>query len=427
MHIVHVTHRAWPMIGGSERYVQEIARRQVLDGHRVTVVATDAADLAALWDRRSRRVDRHMPDEHQGVRIRRLPTRRLPLGRILFPALRWVTWAVSQLWGRAACPLMRFSPWVPRLRQVLIEESGDLLFAWNITLEGLTAAVVHEARWRGVPWIAIPLLHLGRGRFYTMRHQIDLLREASVVLAQTPGERDFLLTAGFEPDRVRIVSPGVHLDESEEADGDRFREKYGLQGPLVLSLGTLDYDKGTPHLIEAAQRLWQDGRSLTLVLLGPQHESVWRALARLPERQRAFCRYLGLVSEQEKWDAMDAAAVMAMPSRTESFGIVFLEAWACGKPVIGARAGALLDVIRDGVDGLLVDFGDVPALASALDTLLEHPALADELGRRGQEKVRRAYAWEHQYQRLRAIVEGLKDESGPPPGSPGDRPEPTCT
>lgn len=407
MHIVHVTHRAWPLIGGSERYVQEVARRQVLDGHRVTIVATDAADLSALWDRRSRRVDRHMPDEHQGVRIRRLPTRRLPMGRVLFPTLRWVTWAVSQVWGRAAYPLMRFSPWVPRLRQVLIEESGDLLFAWNITLEGLTAAVVEETRWRGAPWVAVPLLHLGRGRFYTMHHQIDLLRGASVVLAQTPGERAFLCNCGLESDQVKIVSPGVHLSESEEADGDRFREKYGLRGPLVLSLGTLDYDKGTPHLIEAAQRLWEDGRRLTLVLLGPQHESVWRALARLPERQRAFCRYLGLVSEQEKWDAMDAAAVMAMPSRTESFGIVFLEAWACGKPVIGARAGALLDVIRDGVDGLLVDFGDVPALAMALARLLQDPALSAELGRRGQEKVRRSYGWEHQYRRLREVVEEL--------------------
>jgi glycosyltransferase involved in cell wall biosynthesis len=275
----------------------------------------------------------------------------------------------------------------------------------------LTAAVVHETRWRGVPWIAVPLLHLGRGRFYTMRHQIDLLRAASVVLAQTPGERQYLLDSGFDPDQVKIVSPGVHLAESARADGDRFREKYGLSGPLVLSLGTLDYDKGTPHLIEAAQRLWRDGRSLTLVLLGPQHESVWRALARLPERERAFCRYLGLVSEQEKWDAMDAAAVMAMPSRTESFGIVFLEAWACGKPVIGARAGALLDVIRDGVDGLLVDFGDVGALASALDRLLKDPALATELGQRGQEKVRRYYGWQHQYGHLREIVEELMARS----------------
>lgn len=407
MHIVHVTHRTWPLIGGSERYVQEIARRQVLDGHRVTVVATDAADLSALWDRRSRRVDRPIPDEHQGVRIRRLPIRRLPMGRIFFPALRWLTWVVSKLWGRAARPLMPFSPWVPRLRQVLIEESGDLLFAWNITLEGLTSAVVGEAHRRDVPWIAVPLLHLGRDRFYTMPHQIDLLREASVILAQTPGEREYLLDSGFLPDRVKIVSPGIERAESAQAVGDRFREKYGLRGSLVLSLGTLDYDKGTPHLIEAAQRLWQKGRSFTLVLLGPQHDSVWRALARLPERQRAFCRYLGVVSEPEKWNAMDAATIMAMPSRTESFGIVFLEAWACGKPVIGARSGALCDVIRDGVDGLLVDFGDVPALAAALDRLMEAPALAAALGRRGQEKVRRSYTWQHQYRRLRAIVEDV--------------------
>ena len=404
MHIVHVTHRAWPAIGGSEQYVQEIARRQVLDGHQATILTTDAADLSALWDRHARTVAPEVGDEHQGVRIRRLPVRHLPLGGVAFPVLRRIIWLLSRCSARAARPLTRFSPWVPGLEEALTEEAGDLLIAWNITLEGLTAAVSGEAGRRRVPWMAVPILHLARPQFYTMSHQLALLKDAQAVLALTPSERAFLLERGFDPAQVHVVSPGVNLADGRGADGARFRRKHGIAGPLVLTLASLCYDKGTSHLLAAGQRLWDEGRDLTLALVGPQQRSARRALARVPEAQRAYVRCLGEVSEQEKWDALQATDVMALPSRTDSFGIVYLEAWALGKPVIGARAGAVPDVIDDGEDGLLVPFGDVTELAEALRVLLDDADLRVKLGRRGQEKVTEKYQWDRQYARLRDIA-----------------------
>ena len=411
MNIVHVTHRAWPVIGGSERYVQEIARRQVLDGHRVTILATDADALPALWDRHGNRVGPGAPTEHQGVRIRRLPVRCLPLGRFSFPALRRLTWLLSRISGWAAQPLAWLSPWVPGLKQALREEPADLLFAWNITLEGLTAAVSRQSQQQGTPWVAVPLLHLGQPRFYTMRHQLDLLRQATRVVAQTVGERVFLLDNRLAPDQVRVVSPGVDSDAALRADGHRFRQKHGVEGPLLVTLGALGYNKGTVHLLAAAQRLWEEGCRLTVVLVGPAERAVQRAVVRLPERQRRYCRCLGQVSEDEKWDVLDAADIVALPSRTESFGIVFLEAWVRGKPVIGARSGAVENVIEDGMDGMLVEFGDVTGLADALRTLLDDSKLAAEMGRRGRVKVLREYTWDQQYSRLRALVDQVMRES----------------
>ena len=410
MHIVHVTHRAWPAIGGSERYVQEMARRQVLDGHRATVLTTDTRDLSALWDRRGRTVGPEVPDEHQGVRIRRLPVRRMLLGSVTFPLLRRVVWLLSRASARAATPLTRLTPWVPGLGQVLAEEAGDLLFAWNITLEGLTAAVAGYARRRGVPWVAVPILHLARPRFYTMPHQLALLREAQAVVTLTPIERAFLLERGFDPNRVHVVSPGVDLVEARQADSPGFGQRHGIAGPVVVTLASLCYDKGTPHLLAAAEQLWDEGCDLTVVLVGPQERSARRALARMPEERRQYVRYLGEVSEAEKWDAVDAANVVALPSRTESFGIVYLEAWARGKPVVGARAGAVPDVIDDSADGLLVPFGDVAELAEALRTLLDDPALRAEMGRRGRDRVERLYKWDHQYARMRSIVDEVLAE-----------------
>jgi glycosyltransferase involved in cell wall biosynthesis len=103
---------------------------------------------------------------------------------------------------------------------------------------------------------------------------------------------------------------------------------------------------------------------------------------------------LGLVSESDKHGLLAASTALLLPSRTDSFGIVFLESWAHGRPVIGARAGGIPGLVSDGEDGLLTPFGDVPALAQAIKQLLTDTDLAAKMGRRGQQKVNEHYTWD---------------------------------
>ena len=94
-----------------------------------------------------------------------------------------------------------------------------------------------------------------------------------------------------------------------------------------------------------------------------------------------------------------------MPSRTDSFGITYLEAWCYGLPVIGARAGGVPDVIDDGQDGVLVEFGDVAALADAISRLLHDRVEAQRLGATGRAKVLRELTWDRIYAQVRAVYE----------------------
>jgi glycosyltransferase involved in cell wall biosynthesis len=87
--------------------------------------------------------------------------------------------------------------------------------------------------------------------------------------------------------------------------------------------------------------------------------------------------------------------MLILPSRTDSFGIVLLEAWAHGKPVIAARAGGIPGVVDDGINGCLVRFGDLQELAGATRLLLEDQSLSQRMGENGREKVRIQYNWEH--------------------------------
>ncbi|MGC8779346.1 MAG: glycosyltransferase family 4 protein, partial [Anaerolineae bacterium] len=145
-------------------------------------------------------------------------------------------------------------------------------------------------------------------------------------------------------------------------------------------------------------------------------------LAGLPPADRARLHVLGQVSETEKRDLLAAADVFAMPSRTDSFGIVYLEAWLYRKPVIGARTWGVMDVIEDGRDGLLVPFGDVPALADAISSLLADAPRRAKMGALGEAKVYRLFTWDAQYARVRDLYEQLAGagRGGGAPHAPRD-------
>jgi glycosyltransferase involved in cell wall biosynthesis len=121
------------------------------------------------------------------------------------------------------------------------------------------------------------------------------------------------------------------------------------------------------------------------------------------------------VDEQTKWDAIDAAAVVCLPSGQESFGRVYLEGWSKGKPVIGCRIPAVSEVVEDGRTGLLVSHGSAPDLARAIGRLLDDPALAARLGERGRTELEARFTWRAVALRTESVYETLLDRP-PVPG-----------
>jgi glycosyltransferase involved in cell wall biosynthesis len=422
MRILHLIQRYWPARGGAETLLGEISERLAAEGHQVTVATTDALDFELFWDpSRHRILERQARQD--GVRILRFPVRHLPVSPLTYPAWRRLLWLLSALRPipvNVLSPLARFTPWVPELWRWLesTDESFDLVAGMTICFEPLLEAGLHFARRRGIPFVAYPLTHLGAGRkpgedllsrFYTMRHQVALVQASDAVVAQTPTERAFYEGRGVTRDRMLVAGPGVNPAEVLGGDGQRFRNRHGLQGHLVVFLSAMSYDKGTVHLVEAIRRLWQSGRQVELALAGAVLDPFRRYLDQLPSADRERIRVLGPVEEEEKHDLLAASDVFVMPSRTDSFGIVYLEAWLYRKPVIGARTWGVNDVIEDGRDGLLVPFGDAPALAEAIAYLLDHPAERGMMGARGERKVYQSHTWEHKYTLVRGLYDQLTD------------------
>jgi glycogen(starch) synthase len=416
MRILHTNAAYWPLVGGAQTYLRAMSGRLARDGHQAVVATTDATGIQSFWDPRRPRLPGG-ESSLDGVRVVRCRVGHLPLSPWSFYLLRRLATDVARLPFDTRPILDRLAPLMPRVPALEATLEGlqpgfDLVHGVNIALEWPLLAGWHYARRHGLPFVATPFVHVGGRavqRFYTMPHQLAALRDADRVIVQTSIEARELARLGVPEARIVRLGMGVDLDQVRGGDGVRFRAQHGIDGPVVTFMGVLTDDKGTVHLLRAMQRLWDGGSEAALVLAGPVVEpsSFERAYAALPEIHRVRIRRMGLVGGQLKQDMLAATEVFALPSRVDSFGIVYLEAWAYGVPVIGCRAGGVPDVIDDGQDGLLVDFRDPAGLAAAIEALLADPDRRQAMGRRGRAKVEAQYTWDGIYDGLLAVYQDV--------------------
>lgn len=409
MRYVLVNHRYFPFVGGSERYVQELAEHLGANCHDVSVVTTVAHDLEYFWDSSRREVDAPPYERLNGVDVFRLPIHHHPANLLLFPASRRMMGEMSRVL-RVTAPfdaVSRRLPVIPRLRAQLTDlNPADVVHGTNLSLEGPAVVARDHARSSGVPFVLTPFIHLGvpgdpiARRYVSMPHQVQLLRDAELIIAMTELERRHIVDMGVQEHKVAVSGVGVTLDEVRGGDGDAFRSKHGIEGFLIASLGAMAADKGTFDTVRAVIELRRRGVDVELALAGPALSGFDRWLATLNNADREGIHVLGFIDAEAKRNLLAAMDALVLPSRTESFGIVYLEAWANMKPVIAAAAGAVMELVENGQNGLLVPFGKPARLAAAIATLTHEPATCMELGRNGFDLTVRRYTWDAVLERL---------------------------
>jgi glycosyltransferase involved in cell wall biosynthesis len=207
---------------------------------------------------------------------------------------------------------------------------------------------------------------------------------------------------------AKIVLQGLGVEPAECTGGDRAsaRRQWGV-APAEVVVGHLannSEEKGTTDLLRAAQRLWRDGLRFHLVLAGPEMPNFRRFWQDFAGRAAVPVRRLGVLSEQQKRDFFAGLDLFALPSRSDSFGLVLAEAWANGLPNLAYRAGGVAEVVRDGQDGLLVRCGDVEALAVALRRLVTDAELRRRLGEAGRARTLREFRWAEKLKLVRDVM-----------------------
>jgi len=224
-----------------------------------------------------------------------------------------------------------------------------------------------------------------------IREETRIAAGVDRIVASSPVERTQLVRCyGAAAARIAVIPCGVDTVLFRPGLREAARSALGLDGaPLVLYVGRIAPVKGLHTLLDAAAMLRDRGRTLRLLIVGGDaDEPVDGHAADLRRRAAALAldgvvRFVGAQPQQTLRAYYVAADVTVLPSYYESFGMVALEAMACGSPVVASRVGGLTTTVRDGVTGCLVPDGDPAALADRIEALLADPATRWRLGREG--------------------------------------------
>ena len=229
-----------------------------------------------------------------------------------------------------------------------------------------------------------------RKQFIDRLKRSALLRADGVVTVSL-FTRDLALGLGVSTEKIIVINNGVDVERFTPGPKDLgIERRFGLVGKTVLlCLARLDERKGQDSLIKAMPLILEAVPDTVLLIVGGGSDGDrLRSLAAASAVSESIV-FAGVASDEERLLYYRTADVFAMPNRelesgdTEGFGLVFLEAGACGKPVIGGNAGGVPDAILNEVTGLLVDGSSTAEIGTACIRLLSDRSLARRLGENG--------------------------------------------
>lgn len=243
-----------------------------------------------------------------------------------------------------------------------------------------------------------------------------IYKRAEALFANSASTSRSLQSVGVPQERIAIVHPGVDASRFHPGrDGKAIRDRFAPHGEtLILSVGRLQRRKGHDLVLKTLQQMGEVSRGISYLIVGTGAEE---------ERLQAMAQaggvadrvhFIGQVSDQDLPSYYAACDIFLLPNRldgndVEGFGIVFLEAQATMRPVIGGRSGGVPEALADGETGFLVDGNDPAELAEVLSRLAASPELRARLGNAGRARVLSHFTWERAAQAVAGVHARIAD------------------
>lgn len=411
MKILHVVHGYPPSMGGTQILVKQLSERLVADhGDEVTVFTTTAYHVESFWTAGMPMMSPGITAVN-GVKIRRFPVfNRFNLLRKLLAGFAYRLHMPCSDWLRT----LQTGPIIPNMTRAVARSNADIALAAAFPLMHMYYALKGTRR-AGIPLVLLGAIHSSDPWGYDRKMIHRSIQQADAYVALTRFEQDYLIKRGIQPEKIEVIGPGVDADSLARGNGRLARDRYGWgDAPVVAMIAKQTARKRFDVLLTAMKQVWAYFPDSHLLLAGsrtPYSHQITTLIQRLPPEQRERITIVDDFAEDEKPDLLSACDMLVLGSEQEAFGVAFIEAWACEKPVIGVRGGAIPSVIDEGKDGLLVNYGDPQDLARAIRGLLADPQRRAQLGKAGKRKVLRHHTWETVTKRMRALYERTRSTS----------------
>lgn len=188
-------------------------------------------------------------------------------------------------------------------------------------------------------------------------------------------------------DKSVVIDNGIYLEEFDNVNGYKKEKRY------IFSARRFSFSKGMDLLVRAFSIVHQHYSDIKLLLAGDGKDKIKCEEISKKLKIIDYIIFLGAISHSKVISLLKSCEIFVLPSRKEAFGIVLLEAMACGKPIVATRVGGVPEVVREGENAILVEPESPQALAEGIVKLLENSDLAKRFGERGREIVKN-FTWD---------------------------------
>lgn len=411
MKIVHISHLYHPSQGGVQTFFKNISERLVKDyGDDVTLVTTNS------YYGPERKIFKKISTAEEvinGVKVIRFGYRRwhIKVYMLFFKILGKLSimppeWMIHQANG----------PYSPAMKNYLTKVKANAICASSSNYYYMQLPL-----WKKCNFFYYGSIHLNQDESKRVLYplQVKSINASALYLANTNYEKQRIEQSGIKSDKVFVLGTGVNMDDFIVDADDVLAFKNKIEIPedaiTVGYIGRIEKTKNVFVVIKSFEKLATQTPNLYLLLAGSggEYVDVLKGYCDgLPSSVKDRIRWQLNFTAEEKPLLFKVIDILVLPSHNESFGLVFLEAWSCKKPVIGTSIGAVKDVINVNEDGLLMAPDNVESLSDQLVKLIDNKDLREKMGAYGYEKVRTNYTWDIITARLRTCyVNGFAHNS----------------
>jgi glycosyltransferase involved in cell wall biosynthesis len=395
MKIVFTSSHFYPSLGGIERHCLNIGTRLVKRGHKLLTTSTTLVGLRATRGFRNFSIN--------GIEVRRF-----------IPCPFLIPFFAPGRWSTSFAPKMPFFLMKNCVDVDLIHAHGYGFFptdlsAWVcklrkkpliITLHGFHPDYLAFMRH------ITPIEEMRLMPYFKTIAQRSL-ELADAIIALTPHEKKILHSYYHIPQEKIVVIPnGINLQHfSRKSIKTAFKKKFNLKENVVLFVGAIRKEKGLLDLLHATPSIIKEFPQTSFVLIGKD----WGFKKYLQQEGKRLgiedhIHFLGVVSTSLLREALSTCDLLVNPSAYESFGMSLLEAMASGKPTVATNVGGIPYIVRNGITGLIVKYGDPDDLADAIKKLLGNRKLLNKMGVNGMHIAQR-YDWEEIVSQIEQLYE----------------------